>query len=331
MIIMKSNDKKSIRNIISSMKLKHLKELTKIFEIHVSGKIKEDFIESISLYIKNNISIIIGNFITYEEYDFIKKICDNNYILPLNGNYDIKENLKSSLEYLGIIYSYYDFNEKNISIPLEIREPIKLKISKIDVIEHSKENQELIELSRILLDIYGVIPQDLLLDYIVQNFGVEYELHEAIKTLWRYNNRYNLYYSDYKLNYCNIKIIDLRSLYKKLSTKSYMSYKHYDKNQLKNMGDRNLYHIEKEIYVVLKRHFKSSEITLKHLDYIRTMIKNDISSREISEYIMNKTKKMSEQGRIIIERLVDTARIYYPLWTLKGHSLNELKCSHKLI
>jgi len=329
---MKSNDgEKSIKNIISLMKLSHLKELTKTFEVHVSGKRKEDFVEIISFYIKNNISVIIGNFITYEEYVFIKAVCDNNYTVSLNENYNIKEDVKKSLEYLGIIYSYYDFNEKKISMPFEIREIIKLGISKIDIIEHSKENQEIIELFRSLLDIYGVIPQDVLLDYIVQDFRMEYEVHEAIKTLWRYNNRYNLYYSDYKLNYCNINIIDIKSLNEKLSTKSDINYKYYNKSQLKNRSNRNLHYIEKEIYVVLKRHFKSSEVTLKHLDYIRTMIKNDISSRDISKYIMNETKRMGEQGRIIIEGLVDMARIYYPLWTLKGHSLNDLKSSCKLM
>ena len=329
---MKSNDgEKSVKNIISLMKLSHLKELAKTFEVHVCGKRKEDFVEIISFYIKNKISVIIGNFITYEEYVFIKEICDNNYTVSVNKNCNIKEDVKKSLEYLGIIYSYYDFNEKKISMPFEIRETIKLGISKIDIIEHSKENQELIELFRALLDIYGVIPQDVLLDYIVQDFRMEYEVHEAIKTLWRYNNRYNLYYSDYKLNYCNINIIDIKSLNEKLSTKSDINYKYYDKSQLKNRSNRNLHYIEKEIYVVLKRHFKSSEVTLKHLDYIRTMIKNDISSRDISKYIMNETKRMGEQGRIIIEGLVDMARIYYPLWTLKGHSLNDLKSSCKLM
>ena len=328
---MKSNDgEKSIKNIISLMKLSHLKELTKTFEVHVSGKRKEDFVEIISFYIKNNISVIIGNFITYEEYVFIKEICDNNYTVSLNENYNIKEDVKKSLEYLGIIYSYYDFNEKKISMPFEIRKIIKSNLSKIEVIEHSKENQELIKLFRALLDIYGVIPQDLLLDYVVQEYTMEYRVHEAIKNLWRYNNRYNLYYSDYKLNYCNTKIIDIRSLNEKLSTKSDINYKYYDKSQLENMSNRNLNYIEEEIYVALKRHFKSSEVTLKYLDYMRTMIKNDISSREISEFIKNKTKRMGERGRIIIEGLVDRTRIYYPIWTLKGYSLNDLKCSCKL-
>jgi hypothetical protein len=328
----KSNDEKqSIKNIISSMKLSHLKELTKIFEIHVSGKIKEDFVEIVSFYIENNISVIMGNFITYEEYTFIEEICDNNYTVSLDENHNIREDVEKSLEYLGIIYSYYDFNERKVSVPFEIRETIKLELSKVEVIEHSKENQELIELFKILLDIYGVIPQDLLLDYVVQDFRKEYKVHEAIKNLWRYNNRYNLYYSDYKLNYCNTKIIDMRSLNEKLSTKSDINYKYYDKSQLKNMSNRNLHYIEKEIYVVLKRHFKSSDVTLKYLEYIRIMIKNDISSREISEFIMNKTKRMSEQGRMIIEGLVDRARIHYPLWTLKGHSLKDLKCSCKLM
>lgn len=326
-----NNGEKSIKNTISLMKLSHLKELAKTYEVHISGKRKEDFVESISFYIKNKISVIIGNFITYEEYVFIKEICDNNYTVSVNEDCNVKEDVEKSLEYLGIIYSYCDFNEKKISIPFEIREIIKSKISKTEVIEHSKENEELIELFKALLDIYGVIPQDLLLDYVVQDSTMEYKVHEAIKNLWRYNNRYNLYYSDYELNYCNTKIIDIRSLNQKLSTKSDINYKYYDKNQLKNMSDRNLYYIEKEIYVVLKRHFKSSEVTLKHLDYIRTMIKNDISSMEISEFIMNKTKKMGERGRTIIEELVDRARIYYPLWIIKGHSLNDLKFSCTLM
>lgn len=329
---MKSDyESKSIKNIIYSMKVSHLKELTKIFEIHVSGKKKEDFVEIISFYIKNNISVIIDNFITYEEYNFIKEICDSNYALLLNEKHNMREAVIKSLEYLGIIYSYYDFTERKVSIPFEIREKIKLRLFKVEVIEHSKQNQKLIELFKNLLDIYGVIPQDLLLDYVAQDFRMEYKVHEAIKNLWRYNDRYNLYYSDYKLNYCNIKIIDMRALNEKISTKSNINYKYYDRDQLKNMSNGNLNCIEKEIYIVLKRQFKSSEITLKCLDYIITMIKNDMSSKEISEFIRNKTRRMGEQGRKIIEELVDRARIYYPLWTLKGHSLKDLKCNCKLM
>lgn len=330
MIVMKSSyESKSIKNSISSMKLNHLKELIKVFEIHISGKRKEDFVEIITFYIKNNISVILGNFITYEEYVFLNQICDNDYTLLLDENNNAIEAVRRSLEYLGIIYSYsYD---SKVSIPLEIREEIKLILSKPQVIEHSKENEKLIELFGILLDVYGVISQDLLLDYVTQYFGMEYKVHEAIKNLWRYNARYDLYYSDYKLNYCNMKIIDMRSLNEKLSTKSNINYKYYDKDQLKNMRNSNLNCIEKEIYIVLNRHFKSSEISLRYLDYIRTMIKNDISSKEISEFVRNKTRRMSEKGRMIIEGLVDRARIYYPLWTLKGHSLNELNFSCKLI
>lgn len=332
MIVMKSNyEDKSIKSIISSMKLSHLKRLTTIFQTNVNGKKKEDFVENISFYIKNNISVIIDNFITYEEYTVIKKICDNNYTLLLDSKNDINEDVKNSLEYLGVIYSYYDCNEKKISISFEIREEIKLRLPKMEVIEHSKENQKLIELFKILLDIYGIIPQDLLLDYANEYFGMDYKVHEAIKNLWRYNDRYNLYYSDYELNYCNVKIIDIVSLNEKLSNKPNVNYKYYDKNQLKNMSNSNLNCIEKEMYIVLKRHFKSSEITLKYLDYIRTMIKNDISSRKISEFIMNKTKRMGEYGGLIIEELVDRARIYYPLWTLKGNSLKDLQYSCRLM
>lgn len=332
MIVMKSNyENTSIKNIISSMKLSRLKNLTKIFEIHVSGKRKEDFVETISCYIKDNVSVIIDNFITYEEYSFIKKICDNNCALLLEEEDNVRDDVIKSLEYLGIIYSYYDFDEKKVSIPFEIREKMKLRLLKIDVVEHSKENQKLINLFRTLLDIYGVVPQDLLLDYVAQDFRMEYKVHEAIKNLWRYNERYNLCYSDSKLNYCNMKIIDIMSINEKLLTKSNINYKFYDKDQLKNMTDSNLNCIEKEICIALKRHFKSSEITSKYLIYIRTMIKNDISSKEISELIRSKTRRMGEQGRIIIEKLVDRARIYYPLWTLKGHSLRDLKYKCKLM
>lgn len=329
---MKSNyESKSIKNIIYSMKVSHLKELTKIFEIHVRGKKKEDFVEIISFYIKNNISVIIDNFITYEEYNFIKKICDSNYTLLLNEEHNMREAVMKSLEYLGIIYSYYDFTGRKVSIPFEIREKIKLRLSKVEVIEHSKENQKFIELFKNLLDVYGVIPQDLLLDYVTEDFRIEYKVHEAIKNLWRYNDRYNLYYSDCKLNYCNMKIIDMRALNEKLSAKSNINYKYYDRDQLKNMSNSDLNCIEKEICIVLKRHFKSSEITLKCLDYIITMIKNDMSSKEISEFIRNKTRRMGEQGRKIIEELVDRARIHYPLWTLKGHSLEDLKYNCKFM
>lgn len=318
-------EEKSINSIIASMKLNHLKELSKVFEIHVSGGKKNNFIEDISAYIKSNISVILENFITYDEYKFIKKLYKENYIIILNENDKSYEKIRNSLEYLGLVYTYLDFKQRKVSVPIEIRSSINFGIFDTNIIKRYKENQKLVELFKNLLDIYGIIPINILIDYISEYIVSENSIHEAIKFLWRYNFRYNLYYNDTKLNYFSIKIIDIRYLNKKLIDNQSLKYKYYNKSQLKTMSNSKLIYVENQIYIILKRYLKSSEITLEYVDYIRTMIKNDFSSKKISEIIMQKTKRMSEQGRIITEKLIDRLREFYPLWSLKGHSLKDLE------
>lgn len=319
-------EKKSITNNIASMKLCHLKELSKVFEIQISRRKKKDFIEDISVYMENNISEVLYNFIIYDEYKFIKKLYDENYTIVLKENNKRDEEMIKSLEYLGIVYTYSNYNEKKISIPNELKENIKSEILNTEVINHYKMNQEIVELFKNLLDVYGAIPMNILIDYIIEYLRSDNEAYKAIKFLWRYNFRYNLYYSDNKLNYYNTKIIDMRSLNEKLINNSNLDYKYYNISQLKSMCNRNLNYIENQIYTILKRYFKSPEFTLEYLDCIRTMIKNDIASGEISKLIMQETKRMSEQSRKQIEKLIFCLKEYYPVWTVKGHFYKDLEC-----
>lgn len=322
-----SDNERSIKNIISSMKLSYLKKMAKVLGINVIGCKKENYIESIASYVKHNIYVIMSDFVTYEEYELIKKLCDENYTIALNKKKMIKEEIIKSLEYLGILYVYCDCNQKNISIPVDIRESLKSIIYHVDYIDNYKANQKLRDMFRELLDIYGVMPQELLVDYIIQDVRWKYRIHEALRILVIYNFRYNLYYCDRELKYYNIKILNLKALNEKLINKLDLNYKYYDQNRLKTINNRKSNYIEKEICVVLKRQFKSSEIVLEYLDYIRIMIKNDMSSEEISEIIRSRTKRMSQQGRKILEGLIDRVRVYYPLWTLKGYSLEDLQCN----
>ncbi len=322
---MKNNDKeKLVINVISSMKLRHLKHLAKIFEIQIKGNRKENYIEHVAQYSINNISAIVDNFITYEEYKFIKILCDENYTMILKNESKKSEEIQRSLGDLGLVYSYLDSNEKTISIPVDIRENIKSKISNTKTIDYLKKKQNLIDVFKELLDIYGMIPQNVLIDYMTC-IDFEYRVCENIKILWRYNFRYNLYYDDYKLNYYNTKIIDRESFNQKLINKLNLNYKYYNLSQLKKMSNEGLNSIEGEICFILKRYYKSMELILEYLNNIRLMVKNDISSKEISNYVMKKTNKMSEQGKKNIEQLVDNLRECYPLWTLKGHYLKDLE------
>ncbi len=318
---MKNNDRElSIKSVISSMKLSHLQELAKVFEIQVTGKRKNDFIEYVSLYIKNNISIILKNFIIYSEYEFMEEICSENYEMEIKEDY--RDSIKC-LEYLGIIYLDYDCNKEKVFMPTELKANIKQNNFDESTVNCLKKREELIELFKDLLDTYGIIPINVLIDYIIEYTGPEDTVHEALKTLWRYNFRNKVYYNDYKSSYCNIKIVNMQFLNKKLISNLNLSYKHYNRSQLKSMNGANLNYIENKIYIILKKYI-TAEFSLKNLEYIKIMIKNDICTREINEFIIQKIKILSGRDRNNIERLVNSLRCYYPLWTLKGHSLKDL-------
>lgn len=321
---------RNIKDVMSSMTLNHLKELAKSFEIQVIGTKKNDFIESVSLYIKNNISVIFDNFIFYNEYEFIRKLCIENYKKILKEDDGVDHSIIESLEYLGIIYSYSLDNNRIIVIPCELRLYIKIKIFNIDTYDYAMEKQNLIDLFINILDIYGVVPVDVLIDYIIKYIGSEEKVHEYIGFLWRYNFRYNLYYIDHKLNYYNAKILNLKVINEKLISNLGLNYKYYTKNELENIRDENLNCIEKEIYNILKRYFKYTKFAMEYLEEIRILVKNDISSEEINKIIVKKLKKIGESRRKIIEKYIEHLREYYPLWGLKGHCLKDLYLVEKI-
>lgn len=315
-----------VESIIASMKLSHLRELIELFNIQIKGNKKKDYTKYVSIYVQNNIEKILKNFIIYDEWNLIRKICNEDYKIKMDKNYSIDISTKKSLEYLGIIYSYYDNGIETISIPTEIRECIKQKIYDMNIIFYSNSRQNIIDCFKKLLDIYGIVTMSLVEYYIVKDLEKKYRVHEIIKMLRTYNARCKLYHIDHDCNYYNLEIIDKEYIRKKIDNSLNLNFKYYSKSYLNNYTkELELNSIEKQIYIILNRHYKDSTITLECLKNIKIMIKNDISSKEISIFIKDKTKRLSELGRKMIERLIDSLREKYPLWILKGYSIEELQ------
>lgn len=319
---------KSVESIITSMKLDHLKKLAELFHIQIKENKKQNYVKHISRYLQNNIKEILERFIIYDEWKIIRKIYEADYQIRIDNNQISMKTKKAlkSLEYLGIIYSYDDNNEENISMPIEIRKYIKQKIYDINIIIYVRNRQNIIDLFKKLLGIYGVVPMNLAEYYIMRDLSKEYEVHELIKMLWECNTRCKLCYIDDKCNYYNLKVMEPKGIKEKIDNKFNLQYKYFSKSELSNYTEElSLNSIEKQIYIILNRHYKDSITTLKWLKDIKLMIENDISSKDISVFIKEKTTRLSEMGRKMIEQLIDDLREKYPLWILKGYSIEELQ------
>lgn len=319
---------KCVESIIASMKLSHLKELSELFHIQIKENKKQNYIRYVSRYLQNNIKEVLERFIIYDEWNLIRKIYEADYAIRIDNDQISMKTKKSlkSLEYLGIIYSYDDNNVENVSMPIEIRKYIKQKIYDINIILCARNRQNIIYLFKKLLDIYGIVPMNLAEYYINRDLSEEYEVCELIKMLWDYNARCELCYIDDECNYYNLKIMDKKCIKEKIDDKFNLQHKYFSKSELNNYTEElSLNSIEKQIYIILNRHYKDSITTLEWLKDIKLMIENDISSKDISVFIKEKTTRLSEMGRKMIEQLIDNLMEKYPLWILKGYSIEELQ------
>lgn len=316
------DDQYHINEIMLSKKICELKEIIKVYNIRTKSTLKSDLADSLAKHTCDNIELIIEEMIIYEELLLLQELCNKNYKLHYNNK--VNESAVKSLGFLGII----KFNKESseIGIPIELQSIIHNKIENKCVLKKARDRQNIIDISKIILDIYGIIPFTLIEKYITLYEYDEYKAHKILTMLWQYNQRYELFSEDLNSNYCSLNIIDKEYIHKKINELN-MGYRYYDLEELENVYKCAciLSKVEREIYVILNRYYKDKEKSLNELRKIKFMIKNGYSSSLISEKVSKDINIKSEIGKRNLQVLIEQTMEKCPLWTLKGHFPKEIK------
>ncbi|MDO5518446.1 MAG: hypothetical protein Q4F66_12905, partial [Clostridium sp.] len=193
------------RDVLCRMKVSELDHIMKIFELKAGCRKKENIIDVIYEYIKNNMSYIFRELIIYDELNLLGKICDNNFEMVYEED-DLRCESVKSLVCIGMLY--IDEEKNNISISEDFQKLIKECVYDKCITEFSKNRSEIISMVQNLLEFYGAFHLELLEDYIIGKIGEGYRVHRALECIRKYNMRNRFYYEDEDCFYYNLKIND---------------------------------------------------------------------------------------------------------------------------
>ena len=110
----------SVRETFCKMKVTELDQIVRMFELKVPFRKKDNIIDIIYEYMKNNMNYIFREFIVYEELNLLRKICDNNFKI-LCEDVELDSDNVHALLCIGMIY----IEKTNIIIPKEFQNLIK--------------------------------------------------------------------------------------------------------------------------------------------------------------------------------------------------------------
>ncbi|WP_455795532.1 hypothetical protein [Clostridium butyricum] len=307
----------SVRETFCKMKVTELDQIVRMFELKVPCRKKDNIIDIIYEYMKNNINNIFREFIVYEELNLLRKICDNNFKI-LCKDVELDSDNVHSLLCIGIIY----IEKTNIIIPKEFQNLIKSCLDDKYIIEFSKKREDIISIVQNLLELYGVFHLELLEDYIIDKIGRGYRVHKIIEFIRKYNMRNNFYYEDEDCFYYNLKITDRPSMKMKIIEIN-LRYKYFHESEMTDIINRES-HYEKDIKIILNRIYKNLKASKQIIKVIKFMIIEGRTSEEIGGFIKEKVKRLSEFGFRSIVKSVDNMRKHYVIWGFKGYSLEEI-------
>lgn len=307
------------RDVLCRMKVSELDHIIKIFELKAGCRKKQNIIDVIFEYMKNNMSYIFKEFIIYDEINLLRKICDNNFEMICEEAELHTQHVKS-LSCIGIVY--IDEEKSSVAIPVEFQTQVKSCLDNKCVIEFSKNRSDIIRMTKNLLEFYGVFHLELLEDYIMDRIGVGYRVHRAIEFIRKYNMRNNFYYKDDDCFYYNLKINDRRSM-KMRTLEMNLKYKYYEEFEIINMINKKCTY-ENDVRIILNRVYKNCRASDEIINIIKFMVIEGRTSEEIGCLIKEKVKRLSDFGFKSIVKSVDNMRKNYIIWGFKGYYLEEI-------
>lgn len=307
------------RDVLCRMKVSELNNIIRIFELKAGCRKKENIIDIIYEYMKNNMSYIFREYIIYDELNLLKRICDNNFEM-IREEEDVHYQYVKSLSCIGLVY--IDKEKSGVFIPEEFQMQIKSCLDNKCVIEFSKNRSDIIRMTENLLEFYGVFHLELLEDYIMERIGLGYRVHRAIEFIRKYNIRNNFYYEDDDCFYYNLKIND-RTYMKMRTIEMNLKYKHYKESEIISIMNRKCSY-ENDIRLILNRVYKNCKVSDEIIKSIKFMVIEGRTTNEIGCFIKEKVKRLSDFGFKSIVRSIGKMRNSYIIWGFKGYYLEEI-------
>lgn len=306
------------RDVFLKMKICELNNIIKIFELKLGCRKKENIVDIIYEYMKSNMNHILLEFIIYDELDLLREICNNNFEIIYEDSI-ISEHAES-LARIGLVY--INREKRSISIPKEFQMHIVSGLDDNCVKEFSKCRSDVINMTKQLLEVYGVFHLELLGEYIMKKIGVGYRIHRAIQVIRQYNLRNNLFYEDEDCFFYNLKISDRESMKVKTANIN-LNYKYYTNLEITEILNRECSY-EKDIRIILNRIYKKLEISDEIISDIRFMIIEGKSLDEIGQFLKERVKRLSDFGFKSILMSVENMRNNHIIWGYKGYYLEEI-------
>lgn len=313
----------NLQDFLVNMTKDELNEIRKTLKIKGISKLKKDqLIVELGNYIFDNLSNIITEQLQ-EEILWIKDILDKDGIL------DYKDELIDKLikcRNVGVVFSgIIEEARKVLIIPDDLRFPIKEIIMTNKEHEECKHNSEWINITRKILNYYGVLSVEDAYKMFMKVCGEKIDFHDYIVQAVSVDNEfYNYNQED--------KIIHLKDVEKPLYMLHQQGIKSFPYFQVNNqmINKEDILVNEKAMYEMLTKDYEvQEEKAHENVKMFMNKVKNGYSLKDSAEEMFSSMNFIDiEKANEFMERVIyfyNNTRI----WGLKGYTYSEFRYVEK--
>ncbi|GIM28598.1 zinc chelation protein SecC [Clostridium polyendosporum] len=316
-------------SLMNQLSKNDLDKIRKYLEIRGKSSLrKAELIVALSKYIMDNTSEILMNTLDVEQLKFIRCILKNNGRI----NYirtEKNDEIINSLRILGIIYPIrHEMGCKQLIIPNNFIDVIDKTLKNKDIISKIYKNDRIYNLARGLINIYGIVPFNILNQKIYNIIGEELEVNYLFNTLWKYNERSTFFRWHENQYFVSIQVFDVNNILKEQFERIEIQYKDFDEKAIIS-ASKNKYSVWNEWYKSMYSFLINfpnitEEFAVEFINDISNMLKNNFSIFDIvntcsQKIVFNNEDKLKK----FVGLLTDVAS-NCNLWILKGHTPNEI-------
>lgn len=316
-------------SLMSQLSKNDLHKIRKYLEMKGKSSLKKaELIIALSKYIIDNMDEIFTNALDIEELKLIR------YILKNNGriNYitlEKNDEVINSLRMLGIIYPIRDETGcKQLTIPNNFIDTIDKALKDRTTISKIYKNDRIFSLAKGLINIYGIVPFNIINQKICYIIGEELESKNLYNLLLKYNER-RLFFRWHEGDYfVSIKVFNVNNILQEQFERKTIQYKDFD--------EKTIISASRDEYSVWNKHYRemyaflihlpniTQEFAAKFINDINNMLKNNFSIIDIVNSFSQKVAFNSQETLKKFVNLLRDAASNCRLWTLKGYTLNEI-------
>ena len=238
----------------------------------------------------------------------------------------------------GLIFPFTNKEDTAFIMPDRVMEIVKEVASGFEFRKRAKVNTEIVILVKGMMEAYGMMSIDDLIDRI-KMYGIE-ESHEQLSNV--INEGSGLYYSILDKNYVlNASIGDYSVIEEIEKTKDKYDYKLFSREEIESMGSGewidNVDFAERFYDSFLEEFIIERENIISILNDMKAdvqVVKADVITQFMVDSIDNKCRNQAEveelkESKKIVRKLVKEFLENVPLWKYKGRNIKEMNMEEK--